>query len=196
MATSLRNFEPAAEMVNPDRTPTPRMIGWMRAFSDFIGAGGNTTIPITALGGDGVTTTQFLNQTGAFSTPAYPVGANPSASVGTSAANGSAATFMRSDAAPAINLGITPTWTGAHTFTLTTTMAALSATSGTFSTTMQVTGGFGCNGTTPQTSAAVNAAISATAGVLYTATEQGMINDLKSLCNQLRALLVANGQAV
>lgn len=195
MAT-VRNFEPTAEMVNEDRTPTQRMLGWMRSFSDFIGAGGSTTIPISALGGDGVTTTQYLNEAGSFSTPAYPIGANPTSSIGTSAVNGAASTFMRSDAAPAINLGITPTWTGAHTFTLTTTMAALSATSGTFSTTMQVTGGFGCNGTTPQTSAPVNAAISATAGALYTATEQGMLNDLKSLCNQLRALLIANGQAV
>jgi len=139
----LRQFEPSAEMVNPDRTATPRMLGWMRAFTDFVGASGSTTIPISALGGDGVTSTQFLNQTGAFSTPAYPTGANPSASIGTSATNGVATTFMRSDSAPALNLGITPTWTGAHTFSLTTTMAALSATSGTFSTTMQVTGGFG-----------------------------------------------------
>lgn len=43
-------------------------------------------------------------------------GANPSASVGLSAVNGSASTFMRSDAAPAISQAITPTWTGAHTF--------------------------------------------------------------------------------
>lgn len=42
--------------------------------------------------------------------------ANPSASVGTSAVNGSASTAMRSDAAPALNLAISPTWTGNHTF--------------------------------------------------------------------------------
>jgi hypothetical protein len=47
---------------------------------------------------------------------ANQAGANPSASVGTSAINGSAGTFMRSDAAPALNLAITPTWTGAHTW--------------------------------------------------------------------------------
>lgn len=42
--------------------------------------------------------------------------ANPSASVGTSAVNGSAATFLRSDGSPALDVGIAPTWTGSHTF--------------------------------------------------------------------------------
>lgn len=40
--------------------------------------------------------------------------ANPTALVGTAAINGAALTFMRSDAAPAINQAIVPTWTGAH----------------------------------------------------------------------------------
>lgn len=44
------------------------------------------------------------------------VGANPSASVGLAAVNGAAATFMRSDAAPALSVAIVPTWTGIHTF--------------------------------------------------------------------------------
>lgn len=43
-------------------------------------------------------------------------GANPTASVGTTAVNGSAATFLRSDGAPAINQAMTPTWTGLHRF--------------------------------------------------------------------------------
>lgn len=43
--------------------------------------------------------------------------ANPTASVGLSAVNGSAATAMRSDAAPALSQSIAPTWTGVHTFT-------------------------------------------------------------------------------
>jgi hypothetical protein len=47
---------------------------------------------------------------------ANPTGANPSAQVGTAAVNGSAATFMRSDAAPALSQGISPTWTGSHAF--------------------------------------------------------------------------------
>jgi len=42
--------------------------------------------------------------------------ANPSASTGLTAVNGSASTFMRSDAAPALSQTISPTWTGNHTF--------------------------------------------------------------------------------
>lgn len=44
-------------------------------------------------------------------------GANPTASVGLTAVNGSAGTFMRSDAAPPLDQAIAPVWTGAHTFT-------------------------------------------------------------------------------
>ncbi|MFH1619389.1 MAG: hypothetical protein ABIG11_05740, partial [bacterium] len=47
--------------------------------------------------------------------------ANPTASVGLSAVNGSATTAMRSDAAPALSQAIVPTWTGAHTFSNTAT---------------------------------------------------------------------------
>lgn len=47
--------------------------------------------------------------------------ANPTASIGLSAVNGSASTAMRSDAAPALSQSITPTWTGLHTFNLSTT---------------------------------------------------------------------------
>ena len=54
-----------------------------------------------------------------------PLAANPSASIGLSAVNGSATTFMRSDAAPALSQAIAPTWTGLHTFT-----NSLSASSG------------------------------------------------------------------
>jgi hypothetical protein len=42
--------------------------------------------------------------------------ANPSANVGLSAVNGSASTYMRSDAAPALSQSISPTWSGTHTF--------------------------------------------------------------------------------
>jgi hypothetical protein len=41
---------------------------------------------------------------------------NPSATVGLTAKNGTATTAMRSDGAPALDVGITPTWTGAHVF--------------------------------------------------------------------------------
>lgn len=42
--------------------------------------------------------------------------ANPTASTGLTAVNGSATTFMRSDAAPPISQTIIPTWTGLHIF--------------------------------------------------------------------------------
>lgn len=42
--------------------------------------------------------------------------ANPTASLGLTAVNGSASTFMRSDAAPALDVSISPVWTGLHTF--------------------------------------------------------------------------------
>jgi hypothetical protein len=48
---------------------------------------------------------------------AAPSGANPTASVGLTAVNGSASTFLRSDGAPALDQSIAPTWTGIHIFT-------------------------------------------------------------------------------
>lgn len=59
---------------------------------------------------------QFINGVGAWAVPAYPVSANPSASIGLSAVNGIAATFMASDSAPALSQAIAPTWTHLHTF--------------------------------------------------------------------------------
>ena len=44
--------------------------------------------------------------------------ANPTGTIGIAAVNGSAATAMRSDATPALDLSISPTWTGTHTFNL------------------------------------------------------------------------------
>lgn len=43
-------------------------------------------------------------------------GANPTGTVGLTTVNGSASTFMRSDAAPPLSTGISPTWSGTHTF--------------------------------------------------------------------------------
>src|ERR1700739_629632 len=43
--------------------------------------------------------------------------ANPSATIGLTAVDGSASTWMTSDSAPALSQGIIPTWTGLHTFT-------------------------------------------------------------------------------
>lgn len=44
-------------------------------------------------------------------------GANPTGTVGLSAVNGAATTYLRSDGAPALSQAIAPTWTGVHTFT-------------------------------------------------------------------------------
>jgi hypothetical protein len=45
--------------------------------------------------------------------------ANPTASIGLTAVTGSALTAMRSDAAPALDQGIAPTWTAQHLFAIT-----------------------------------------------------------------------------
>ena len=49
---------------------------------------------------------------------AAPAGtpANPAASVGLAAVNGTATTYMRSDAAPALAVNISPAWTGSHDY--------------------------------------------------------------------------------
>ena len=52
-------------------------------------------------------------------------GANPIASVGLTAVNGSATTFLRSDGAPALSQAIAPTWTAAHVFTATGTTTSI-----------------------------------------------------------------------
>lgn len=185
MATPLLNFEPPNRWVDDEGRLTERAQAFLRRLFLYIGA--NTgQIPVGTIGGDGVTTTTFLREDGTFAVPDYPVGANPSAQIGVAAVNGSAPTFMRSDAAPALNSAITPTWAGLHTFG-----AGLVST-----TTIRSFGGFGCNGASPQTSAAVGAAVAGTAGAAYTATEQGLINAHTALLNQIRAALVANGIAV
>lgn len=184
MATGLRNFEVDFIWSLPDGRLTDRALGWQRNLYDYIGAR-EGQIPVTAVGGDGVSTTTFLRSDGTFAVPSYPVGANPTALIGTTAQNGTANTFMRSDAAPAINPGISPTWTSVHTFN-----------GGLLASTLRSTGAFGCNGATAQTSAAVNGAVAGTAGAAYTATEQAILNNAVALLNQIRALLVANGQAV
>lgn len=49
-------------------------------------------------------------------TSQLPVGANPLASVGLAAVNGTASTFMTSDSAPALSQAITPVWSALHQF--------------------------------------------------------------------------------
>src|SRR5271166_4529509 len=70
-----------------------------------------------AIGATGITVT------GTPGTPATITGTsgaaahNPTAVIGLVTVNGTALTFMRSDAAPALNQGIAPTWTQQHVFT-------------------------------------------------------------------------------
>lgn len=83
---------------------------------------------IAALAGNTTATKKFLTQTGTGSVSAAPAwgtiaagdlpanGANPTAKVALAAVNGSATTWMRSDGAPALDVTISPTWTGNHTF--------------------------------------------------------------------------------
>jgi hypothetical protein len=79
-------------------------------------------------------TTNFLRADGAFAAPTTVSGANPSAVIGLTAVNGAAATYLRSDGAPALSQAISPTWTGNHTFTpssgVATTINAFSANTG------------------------------------------------------------------
>lgn len=60
-------------------------------------------------GGPG--STYQLNATGAVAGPA-----NPTGTVGLTAVNGAALTYMRSDAAPPLSQAIVPSWTGTHEF--------------------------------------------------------------------------------
>jgi len=59
--------------------------------------------------------------------PAGPAGTlgDPTATIGLTAVNGSAATGMRSDAAPALSQAIAPTWSGAHVFNGSVNLAGL-----------------------------------------------------------------------
>lgn len=65
--------------------------------------------------------TQYLGADGACHAYSPPSGANPSASIGLTAVNGSASTFLRSDGAPALDQSIGPTWTGLHTWSTSST---------------------------------------------------------------------------
>jgi len=72
-------------------------------------------------------TSNYLRADGTWATPPGTGGvsfANPTASVGLTAVNGVATSAMRSDAAPALDVSIAPTWTGLHTFSQSVTSTA------------------------------------------------------------------------
>lgn len=73
----------------------------------------------------------------------YNVAANPSATITLTQQNGVAATYMRSDAAPALSQAISPTWTGNHIFSAATATPATFNSSGVnFGAVANGTGGF------------------------------------------------------
>ena len=80
-----------------------QFLTWVGANSDWEGGSLAVNAPLTIA----TSTTSSTSITIACATCSTATGANPSASVGLSAVNGSASTFMRSDAAPAINQAAT-----------------------------------------------------------------------------------------
>lgn len=99
-------------------------ITWTATLGDIHYGSGTNTIGILA--GNATSTKKFLTQTGTGSVSAAPawatiatgdipsLGANPSATIGLTAINGTATTYMTSDSAPALSQAISPTWTNNH----------------------------------------------------------------------------------
>ncbi len=90
--------------------------------------GGGALIGAATGGNQGTGT---INATGVYDDGVLLVnssGANPTGTVGLTAVNGAATTFLRSDGAPALSQAIVPTWTGTHIFNGATDVAV--ATSG------------------------------------------------------------------
>lgn len=105
-------------------------VGSAGAFVAFNGAGGTPSSlvltnatglpPTTGISGWPANASGVLTNNGSgvlsWGAAGGATGANPTASVGLTTVNGVAATFLRSDGAPALDQAIVPTWTGLHTF--------------------------------------------------------------------------------
>lgn len=86
----------------------------------YVQFGGGTGASLPSQGGHAgefLTTNGSVASWAAITGSGGSSGANPTASVGLTAVNGSAGTFLRSDGAPALSQSITPVWTGQHKFT-------------------------------------------------------------------------------
>ena len=82
-----------------------------------IGFSAGTGISIATTGTVSNTGVVSVNgSTGAVTGISTSTGANPTASLGLTANNGTANTFMRSDGSPALSVSITPVWSGLHQF--------------------------------------------------------------------------------
>jgi hypothetical protein len=75
-------------------------------------------LPVANLnGGSGASSSTYWRGDNTWAAlPAAPTAANPTSVIGLSVNNGVLGTYMRSDAAPALNQAIAPTWTATHTF--------------------------------------------------------------------------------
>ncbi len=142
-----------AKMTNPMSAIGDLILGGASGAPGRLGIGANAYV----LTSDGTTASWQPSPTGTS-------GANPTASIGLTAVNGSALTFMRSDAAPAISQAISPTWSGTHTFS-NTIAGAISGNAGTATAlqTARAINGVNFDGTAPIT-------VTAAAGTLTGAT--------------------------